>query len=113
MQNTPKTIEDTLEKLDEIALTRKTSINGALIQIWDSNVLGAFIQQALSEQDCISRESERESLVEATEKMLVNTPEEVAELNKHLPSTIQEQSYLEAIGYTKAIKDIIHLINSK
>ena len=57
MQNTPKTIEDTLEKLDEIALTRKTSINGALIQIWDSNVLGAFIQQALSEQDRISRES--------------------------------------------------------
>ena len=55
----------------------------------------------------------KESLVEATEKMLVNTPEEVAELNKHLPSTIQEQSYLEAIGYTKAVKDIITIINSK
>lgn len=47
-----------------------------------------------------------QAVVEECEKMLVNTPEKVMELNKNLPSTLQEQSYSEAIGYTKAVNDI-------
>lgn len=40
------------------------------------------------------------------EGMMVNTPDEVAELNKDLPSTIQTQAYHNAIGYTDALSSL-------
>lgn len=45
--------------------------------------------------------------------MVINTPEQVAELNEELPSTIQEHAYHEAIGYKKAVEDLINKVNGK
>ena len=38
----------TAEQLDEIALSRVTSINGVLVQMWDRNVLSAYIDGKLA-----------------------------------------------------------------
>jgi len=38
----------TAEQLDEIALSRVTSVNGVLVQMWDRNVLSAYIDGVLS-----------------------------------------------------------------
>lgn len=45
------------------------------------------------------------------EKMVVNTPNEVALLNKELPSTLQTNYYNQAVGYVDAVKDISTIIN--
>lgn len=54
-----------------------------------------------------------QQLVKREEKSLVNTPDEVAELNKDLPSTIQRQAYNNAIGYTEAKQDTISYLKSE
>ena len=43
-------------------------------------------------------------------KLGVNTPLQVAELNKNLDSTLQKQSYQQAIGYWNALEDIKELL---
>lgn len=45
--------------------------------------------------------------VEELKGMIVYRPEQVAELNRHLDSTTQEQEYMKAIGYCEAIDNII------
>ena len=50
--------------------------------------------------------------MEREEVILLNTPDEVAELNKELPSTIQRQAYNNAIGYTEAKQDTISYLQS-
>lgn len=50
--------------------------------------------------------------VEETKAMIAHTPDEVAKLNQHLPSTLQRATYSEAVGYCKAISDqITHITN--
>ena len=49
---------------------------------------------------------------EAVGKAIVNTPEEVAELNKDLPSTLQEQYYHSSLGFVEAVKVAQSIINS-
>lgn len=46
------------------------------------------------------------------EKLEIRTPTQVAELNKHLPSTLQTQSYNNAVGYVDAIEDISTLLEN-
>lgn len=46
------------------------------------------------------------------EKLEIKTPTQVAELNKHLPSTLQIQSYNNAVGYVDAIEDISTLLEN-
>ena len=47
------------------------------------------------------------------EGLIVNSLEEVRNLNKDLPNTLQEQSYSESVGYTKAVADILALLTTK
>ena len=47
-----------------------------------------------------------ERFKEMVEGKIVNTPSEVAELNKDLPNTIQEQAYFQALGFEEAIKEV-------
>lgn len=48
-----------------------------------------------------------EAIIKEVKGMIVNTPEKVAELNKDLPSTIQEEAYLKALGYKEAVDDLL------
>ena len=41
-------VEDIAEELDQIALSRVTSINGTLVQMWDRNVLSAYVQSKVT-----------------------------------------------------------------
>lgn len=47
------------------------------------------------------------------EGMIVHRPEELVELNKDLPNTIQEQSYLEAVGYCDALDTLKTKLQAK
>ena len=54
--------------------------------------------------------TDREYLRDAVGKIIVHTPDEVATLNKYLPSTIQEQAYHESVGFVKAITAVQKLL---
>lgn len=72
---------------------------------------GEQIKELLSQAKAEGRKEMAEEIKKQVEDMLVNTPDEVAELNKELPSTLQEHAYHEAIGYTQATSDVLALLN--
>ena len=53
------------------------------------------------------------SVKEMVDKMVVNTPNEVALLNKELPTTLQTNYYNQAVGYVDAIEDLQSLLDSE
>jgi hypothetical protein len=56
-----------------------------------------------------ARKEERLQTIEEIESKLpkvIHTLEELLELNKHLPSTIAEQSYLESVGWIKCLEEV-------
>ena len=53
------------------------------------------------------------SVKEMVDKMVVNTPNEVALLNKELPTTLQTNYYNQAVGYVDAIGDLQSLLDSE
>lgn len=42
-----KTVSEVVYELDNIALSKATSINGVLVQMWDRKVLTAYVEQKL------------------------------------------------------------------
>lgn len=53
-----------------------------------------------------------ESKASEIEGLIVNTPEEVAELNKDVPSPINEHAYYESIGFCEAVKKSTDIIRN-
>lgn len=51
-----------------------------------------------------------EKMVKEIENSAVNTPEQVSELNKDLPNTLQEQSYHQAIGFHQGLQVALEVI---
>jgi len=62
-----KGIEDksTADELDEIALSRVTSVRGVLVQMWDRNVLSAYVDGKVLQ----AREEERGRMREIIEQV--------------------------------------------
>lgn len=56
---------------------------------------------------------DRERIINRIVGLVKNTPEEVAELNKDLPSPLQEQAYHNAVGYIKAYQDIMQILDEE
>ena len=54
-----------------------------------------------------------QSQVEHVNAMVVNKPNEVALLNKELPSTLQTNYYNQAVGYVDAIEDIVTYLEAQ
>ena len=61
-------IEEVVYELDNIALSKATSINGVMVQMWDRKVLTAYVEQKLHQQLQKAQEEERERI----NKMLVS-----------------------------------------
>lgn len=54
--------------------------------------------------------------VAAIDKLMVHTPDEVADLNTHLPSPLDEHAYHEALGFEQAVEQAranIHALKNK
>lgn len=51
-------VEEVVHELNELALSRATSINGVLVQMWDRTVLTAYIEKKLT-----THQQEKEALV--------------------------------------------------
>jgi hypothetical protein len=53
-------IEGIAQELDDLALSRRTSINGVLVQMWDSKVLTAYVEGKLNARDTYWKERVRD-----------------------------------------------------
>jgi hypothetical protein len=53
----------------------------------------------------------QEEIKKEVEKLVVHTPEEVANLNRDLDSRTQQDLYSSSIGYTEAIKAVLSILN--
>lgn len=66
------------------------------------NEIKVYIYEFLKRE----RKDTLQAVKELVEGMVVNTPDEVAELNKGLPNPLAEYAYNNAVGYCKAVEDI-------
>ena len=96
-------IKDSLEKFEE---RFKDSFSGGDMNEWER--AKPIIEYLKSSQLSLLL-----SVKEMVDKMVVNTPNEVALLNKELPTTLQTNYYNQAVGYVDAIEDLQSLLDSE
>lgn len=89
-----------LEKLDLCECERNDTGK------FQTELIKDFIRSLLS--------SYTQEIREKVVKLIVNTPDEVARLNGEagIGNPIAEYAYNEAIGYEKAIKDVLQILES-
>lgn len=57
-------VESIVYEIDEIALSKVTSVSGTLIQMWDRNVLTAYIEKKCESLIQQAKEEEKNRIVE-------------------------------------------------
>lgn len=81
-------------------------------ELEDINAIKSFIQNELSQKDSERKEAlkiQAESILGSLPKE-VNSLEQVKELNKDLPSTLQEEAYLKSMGYLECLSECKEII---
>ena len=103
MTHTTPEVEEIVYEIDGIALSKPTSINGVLVQMWDRNVLTAYIESKLTTLTTKHQEEIEKAVEAEREKCQISnfkcsnhgviTPRPICP--KCFPDTTSSSSYVE------------------